>query len=134
MYAVIETGGKQYRVAPGETLEVERLAVAPGEQLQLGRVLMVADGDNVQVGTPTVAGASVVGTVLGEAKGKKIIVFRYKSKVRYRRKTGHRQALTRLRITDIVLPGAGRAAAPARRRGARAPDETSPPADEITES
>jgi len=103
VYAVIETGGKQYRVAPGETLEVERLAVAPGEQIQLGRVLMVADGDNVQVGTPTVAGANVVGTVLGEAKGKKIIVFRYKSKVRYRRKTGHRQKYTRVLIDRIEV-------------------------------
>ena len=101
MYAVIETGGKQYRVAPGDTLTVERLAGAPGEPLQLNRVLMIADGDQVRVGTPVVAGASVRCTVLGEHKGEKIIVFKYKPKVRYRRKTGHRQKYTRLKVEAI---------------------------------
>lgn len=101
MYAVVETGGKQYKVSPGDTLEVERLPGQPGEQVQFDRVLMVADGEQVQIGTPTVAGAAVVGTVLGEWKGEKIIVFRYKSKVRYRRKTGHRQKYTRLLIDRI---------------------------------
>ncbi len=104
MYAVIETGGKQYKVAPGETLEVELLPVTPGEQVHLDRVLMVADGDSVRIGTPTVPGAAVIGTVVGMVKGKKIIVFRYKSKVRYRRKTGHRQRYTRVKIDRIELP------------------------------
>lgn len=101
MYAVIETGGKQLRVSPGQTVDVERIAGTPGEQVRLGRVLLVADGDDVRVGAPVVDGAAVIGTVVGDVKGEKIIVFRYKSKVRYRRKTGHRQKYTRLKIDAI---------------------------------
>jgi large subunit ribosomal protein L21 len=106
MYAILETGGKQYRVQPGDTINVERLFAEPGETLQLGSVLLLAgDGERVRVGTPSVPGAVVQAEVLEHARGDKIIVFRYKSKVRYRRKTGHRQALTRLRITDILVDG-----------------------------
>src|SRR5437764_14575401 len=106
MYAIVETGGKQYRVKPGDTIAVERVAGEPGEVLDLGRVLLVAgDGDTARVGSPGVAGAVVRAEVVEHARGEKIVVFRYKSKVRYRRKTGHRQALTRLRITDILLEG-----------------------------
>jgi large subunit ribosomal protein L21 len=120
MYAIIETGGKQYRVQPGDTIEVERLDGEPGSTLELDRVLMVGgDGSAPQVGSPTLPGASVKAEVVDQKRGEKIIVFRFKSKVRYRRKTGHRQELTRLRITDIVLQG-GRAraaaAAPAEQR------------------
>ena len=133
MYAILETGGKQYRVQPGDTINVERLPAEPGETLELGSVLLLAgDGERARVGTPTVPGAVVRAEVLEHARGDKIIVFRYKSKVRYRRKTGHRQALTRLRITDILLDGQSTAGqtgaavaedvqeAPTRRRAAAA--------------
>src|SRR5215211_7363713 len=107
MYAIIETGGKQYRVQPGDTIAVERLTGEPGETLDLDRVLLIGgDGERARVGAPGVEGAVVRAEVVEHARGEKIIVFRYKSKVRYRRKTGHRQALTRLRITDILLDGA----------------------------
>jgi large subunit ribosomal protein L21 len=108
MYAIVETGGKQYRVKPGDTVAVERLDSEPGETLDLDRVLLVAGNgdDRTRVGSPGVAGAVVRAEVLEHIRGEKIIVFRYKSKVRYRRKTGHRQSLTRLRITDILLDGA----------------------------
>ena len=113
MYAIVETGGKQYRVKPGDTIAVERVAGEPGEVLDLGRVLLVAgEGDAARVGSPGVPGAVVRAEVVEHARGDKIVVFRYKSKVRYRRKTGHRQALTRLRITDILLDGHSTARAP----------------------
>jgi len=100
-FAVIETGGKQYRVAPGDTVDVEYLASQPGTQISLDRVLLVGGDENVTVGTPTVAGASVTADVVKHDRGEKIIVFKYKNKVRSRRKTGHRQSFTRLHITDI---------------------------------
>jgi len=106
MYAIVETGGKQYRVKPGDTVAVERLTGEPGDSLDLGRVLLVAgNGDQARIGSPGVEGAVVRAEVVEHIRGEKIIVFRYKSKVRYRRKTGHRQSLTRLRITDILLNG-----------------------------
>jgi large subunit ribosomal protein L21 len=102
IYAVIEIGGKQYKVAPKQTIEVERLGVAEGETVELDRVLFIGgDGDSV-VGNPIVKGAKVVATCLGEAKGEKVIVFRYKSKVRYRRKKGHRQTYTRILVNEIT--------------------------------
>ncbi|HID87311.1 MAG TPA: 50S ribosomal protein L21 [Anaerolineae bacterium] len=103
MYAVVETGGKQYKVAVGDTVDVERMPVSAGETVELDRVLLVADGDRVMVGQPLVEGARVRATVLDEVKGKKVIVFKYRPKVRYRRKTGHRQRYTRLRIDEIVV-------------------------------
>ena len=106
IYAIIETGGKQYRVTPGQTLDVERLEVAEGKTVELDKVLLIGDGDKVSVGTPSVEGAKVVATSQGEGKGKKVIVFKYKPKVRYRKKTGHRQFFTRLLIDKIVEPGA----------------------------
>src|SRR3981081_1544947 len=107
MYAIVETGGKQYRVKPGDTVAVEKLSAEPGEILDLDRVLLVAgNGDTARIGSPGVAGAVVRAEVRAQFRGEKIIIFRYKSKVRYRRKTGHRQSLTRLRITDILLDGA----------------------------
>jgi large subunit ribosomal protein L21 len=102
MYAIVETGGKQYKVQPGDMLQVEKLAAEPGETVDLDRVLMVAgDDDAVNVGTPLIDGAKVVAEVVDQGRGPKIIVFKYKAKVRYRRKTGHRQALTTLRIREI---------------------------------
>ena len=102
IYAVVETGGKQYKVSPGQTIDVERLDVAEGDTVELDKVLLIADGDKVTVGQPIVEGAKVVATSQGEGKGEKIIVFKYKSKVRYRRKKGHRQLYTRLLIDRIV--------------------------------
>ena len=102
IYAIVETGGKQYKVSPGETIEVERLPAEGGSTIELDRVLLVADGGKVSVGRPTVEGTKVIAEVLGEGKGEKIIVFKYKPKVHYRRKTGHRQIYTRLVIKEIV--------------------------------
>jgi len=106
IYAIIETGGKQYRVSPGQTIDVEWLDVAEGNTVELDRVLLIAQGERVTVGNPTVSGAKVVATSQGEGKGKKVIVFKYKPKVRYRKKTGHRQTYTRLVIDKITDPGA----------------------------
>ncbi|MBI4301697.1 MAG: 50S ribosomal protein L21 [Chloroflexi bacterium] len=103
MYAILETGGKQYKVAPGQIVEVERLPLEEDATVEMGRVLLVADGDKVTVGKPVIEGAKVVATVLGEAKGDKVTVFKYKPKVHYRKKTGHRQIYTKLAIKDIVL-------------------------------
>jgi large subunit ribosomal protein L21 len=105
MYAVIETGGKQYRVSPGQTVEVELLPSEPGAKVTLERVLMVSTDDNTVVGQPIVPGGAVVATVVGEGRGKKVIVFKYKSKKRYRRTTGHRQDYTYLTVTDIHANG-----------------------------
>jgi large subunit ribosomal protein L21 len=102
IYAIIETGGKQYKVSPGQTIDVERLDIAEGNTIELGRVLLIADDDKLTIGTPIVNGAKVIATSQGEGKGKKIIVFKYKPKVRYRKKTGHRQLYTRLTIDKIL--------------------------------
>ncbi len=104
IYAIIETGGKQYKVTPGQVLDVERLDVAEGDTVNLDRVLLIADGDKVTVGNPIIERAKVVATSQGEAKGEKVTVFKYKPKVRYRKKTGHRQHYTRLVIDKIVEP------------------------------
>lgn len=103
MYAVIETGGKQYRVEVGTELEVELLEVAPGDAITLDRVLLVADGDTAAIGRPLVENASVAAEVLRQTRGDKVISFKYRPKARRRVKKGHRQELTVLRISDIVL-------------------------------
>jgi len=103
VYAVIETGGKQYKVQEGETLEVERLDINAGETVELDRVLLVSNDDNLIIGQPLVDGAVVRAKVLAQAKDKKKIIFRYHNKNRYRVKKGHRQPITRLRIESIVL-------------------------------
>lgn len=105
MYAVVSSGGKQYRVEPGGTLIVERLTADAGATVTFDRVLLVGDGEEVTVGTPLVSGASVSATVLGEELGPKIIIFKFKQKVKYRRRTGHRQHLTRVRIDGITADG-----------------------------
>jgi large subunit ribosomal protein L21 len=102
MYAVIRTGGKQYTVRPGATLDVERLDGDVGSDIELTDVLMVADGEAVTVGTPSVAGAKVVAEVIEQGKHKKVVVFKYKPKIRYRKRTGHRQQFTRLSVKEIV--------------------------------
>ncbi len=105
MYAVVSTGGKQYRVEAGTELVVERVAGDAGSTITFDRVLLVGDGEAVTVGTPVVEGATVSGTVLGEALGPKLIVFKFKQKATYRRKNGHRQHLTRVRIDEISAGG-----------------------------
>jgi large subunit ribosomal protein L21 len=102
MYAVIQTGGKQYRVSPGESIDVEKLPHAVGEQIELERVLLVADGAGTQIGQPLVAGARVKATVTRQAAGRKVIVFKFRRNNRYRRTKGHRQDYTRLRIDEIA--------------------------------
>lgn len=113
MYAVVSSGGKQYRVEAGGTLILERLEAEPGASFTFDRVLLIGDGDEVTVGTPVVAGASVSATVLGEALGPKLVIFKFKQKVKYRRRTGHRQHLTRVRIDGIHSTTTRKAAAPA---------------------
>lgn len=103
MYAIVETGGKQYRVAPGGVIAVERLAGAVGDVVELSRVLLVANGGEVQVGSPVVSGAKVRAKILGQVRGRKIKVFKFRPRAKYRRKTGHRQELTRLRIEEIAV-------------------------------
>ena len=105
MYAVIETGGKQYRVEVGTQLEVELLEVSPGDATPLDRVLLVADGETAAIGRPLVENASVAAEVLRQARGEKLINFKYGPKTRRRVKKGHRQELTVLRISDIVFGG-----------------------------
>ena len=109
MYAVVENGGKQYRVELGAELELDQFAADPGARVEIGRVLLVADGENALVGTPVVEGAKVTGEVLRADRGEKIIVFKYRPKARRRVKHGHRQELTIVRVADIEW--AGRSAA-----------------------
>jgi large subunit ribosomal protein L21 len=104
IYAIVETGGKQYRVTPGQVVDVDHLDMVEGETVELDKVLLVADGDKVVFGTPTVEGAKVLATSQGDGKTDKTIVFRYKNKVRYRKKTGHRQLYSRLVIDRIEGP------------------------------
>jgi large subunit ribosomal protein L21 len=105
MYAVIETGGKQYRVEVGTELEIELLQAGPGETVAFDRVLLIADGDSASIGTPVVANGSVAGEIVRRDRGEKVISFKYRPKARRRVKKGHRQELTVVRISDIVLEG-----------------------------
>ena len=105
IYAIIETGGKQYRVNQGQTLDVDNLNIIEGETVELDKVLVIGDEKNTTVGAPNVAGAKVTATSKGTVRGDKIIVFRFKSKVRERKKTGHHQLFTRLAIDKIEAPG-----------------------------
>ena len=105
MYAVVTTGGKQYRVEAGSELTIERLGADPVASITFQRVLLVGDGDDVTVGTPTIDGATVSATVLAEALGPKLTVFKFKQKVKYRRMAGHRQHLLRVRIDEISAAG-----------------------------
>ena len=132
MYAVVDNGGKQYRVEPGRTLVIDRLDAEAGATVTFDRVLLVGDEDGVTVGTPTVSGASVRGTVLEHGRGPKIIVFRFRPKAHYRRRTGHRSELTRVRIDEIATAEtaakpASKAAAP-RRTAAKTAGKAAPKA------
>lgn len=101
MYAIFETGGKQYKVQEGDTLFVEKLPASEGETVQFDKVLFVKDGDEVKVGAPVVDGASVQATVDEHGRGKKLTVFKYKPKKNYHRKQGHRQPYTKIKIEKI---------------------------------
>ena len=101
MYAVIMTGGKQYRVAPGETLRVEKLEAADGASVEFDKVLMVADGDEVRIGTPFVEGGKVTATVKGQGRGKKIEIIKFRRRKHHMKRQGHRQDYTEVEITAI---------------------------------
>lgn len=104
IYAIIETGGKQYRVTPGQVVDVDFLDAIDGSTVELDRVLLVGDGEKVMIGTPTVEGAKVVATSEGDTRAKKVIAFRYKNKTRSHVKRGHHQLLSRLTIGEIIAP------------------------------
>ena len=101
MYAVIETGGKQYRVSPGEEVKLEKMPGAIGDPVSFEKVLMTSDGEQVQIGKPYVENAKVVGRLTLHGKDRKIIVFKYKRRKGYRRKNGHRQQFTQVKIENI---------------------------------
>ena len=101
MFAIVETGGKQYKVIPGQKLKVEKLEAATGANLTLNKVLLVVDGEDVKIGAPYVEGAKVEAKVLDQARHKKKIVFKYHSKTRYRKKKGHRQYYTELEVVSV---------------------------------
>lgn len=105
MYAVIETGGKQYRVQEGDVITVEKLKVSAGDDIAFDRVLVLNDGENVQVGAPVLESAKVFGTVVENGKGEKVIIFKYKSKKDYRKKQGHRQPYTMVKIESLSADG-----------------------------
>ncbi len=101
MYAVIETGGKQYRVQEGDVITVEKSDVEAGEKINFDRVLLLSDGETVKVGAPYVESCNVAGTVVEHGKGQKVIIFKYKSKKDYRKKQGHRQPYTMIKIEKV---------------------------------
>ena len=102
MYAVIKTGGKQYRVTEGQSLQVEKLTGAPGEKVTFNDVLLVGGGEGLKIGQPTVSGARVEAQIVGQLRGPKIIIFKFRRRKNYRRKQGHRQPYTQLKITAIT--------------------------------
>ncbi len=102
-YAIVEDGGKQYKAVEGDTIEVDHFPSEVGEEIDLEHVLLVADGDDISIGTPFIEGVKVEATVVAQVKGRKIVVFKYKPKQRYRVKQGHRQKYTRLHIDSITM-------------------------------
>ncbi len=130
MYAVVKTGGKQYRVAKDDVIKVEKLDGAAGDIIALDEVLMLADGDKVTIGAPRIDGASVAAEILEQARAKKVIIFKKRRRQNYRRKKGHRQHLTVLRVTDILTDGAkpkaAKKAAPKKAAAKAAPKAEAP--------
>ncbi len=106
MYAVVKTGGKQYRVSKDDIVRVERLAGEAGDTITLADVLMIGDGGDVTLGAPNISGASVAAEILEQTRGRKVIIFKKRRRQNYRRKKGHRQHLTVLRVTEILTDGA----------------------------
>lgn len=102
MYAIVESGGRQYRAEEGHSFSVEKLPYEVGDVIELGNVLLLATEDGVQVGQPTVSGAKVKATVIDQYRGKKIFVWKYRPKQRYRNRKGHRQSYTKLRVDEII--------------------------------
>jgi large subunit ribosomal protein L21 len=105
MYAIVETGGKQYRVQAGNRIKVDYLGIDEGKEVELSKVLLINDGEDLILGNPAIDEAKVTATCIGEGRDRKITVFKYKPKTRYRVKKGHRQPFTTLQIKDIVKPG-----------------------------
>ncbi len=103
MYAVVRSGARQYRTGVGDTIIVERLSAEVGEQIELDEVLLIVDDERVEVGRPTVESAKVLATVVAQEKGRKIRIFKYHPRKRYRRTAGHRQRYTRLRVDEILV-------------------------------
>ncbi len=122
MFAVVKTGGKQYRVSAGDVIKVEKLAGEAGDSITLDNVLMVGEGESVTVGSPLVDGAAVTAEVLEQGRADKIVVFKKKRRHNYRRKAGHRQDITVLRVTDVA-GGGKKKAAKAKAEPAPAPEE-----------
>lgn len=116
IYAIVETGGKQYKVTSGQVVDVDRMDAYEGDTVELDKVLLIADDDKVTIGNPTVEGAKVTATCKGENRSDKIIILHYKPKTRYHKKNGHRQSYTRLVINDIVGPGDSGTGKPRRRK------------------
>jgi large subunit ribosomal protein L21 len=127
MFAVIKSGGRQYKVSVGDRLEVNRLPVEDGAQVRFEEVLLISDADNSMIGAPLVENAVVLATALRQARGKKVTVFKYKAKKRYRHRRGHRQELTVLTIDDIVADGKSLITGEA----PRSRDEETPVEDEL---
>ena len=103
MYAIVHTGGKQYKIQEGETLRVEKMAGDVGSEISFDQVLMVSDGENISVGQPVLENAAVKATIVEQGKAKKVLVFKYKRRKRYRRKQGHRQQYTAVKIDKIEM-------------------------------
>lgn len=133
MYAIVRTGGKQYRVEEGRSFSVERLPAEEGATVELSDVLLIAEDGQVTIGTPVIEGARVMAHVDAHGRDKKIIVFKYKSKVRTRKKTGHRQNFTKLTVEEILRPGQ-KAKAAGRPRGRRAAAEQPEAEGEVPEA
>lgn len=127
IYAIIQTGGKQYKVSPGDHIQVEKIEAEPGSTVDLEQVLLVSQGDKITVGQPTLPDTRVKAEVVSHGVGDKVVVFKYHSKTRYRRKTGHRQPYTELAIQEIVTARRRRTRAPAG-QAATEPAEAAPEA------
>ncbi len=119
MYAVIKTGGKQYKVEAGATLKVEKLLGDVGSKVVIDKVLMINDGDNTTIGAPLVAGATVSATVLSHGRADKVMIFKFRRRKHYRKTQGHRQSFTEIQIGEILAAGAA-AAKPAKAKAAKA--------------
>jgi large subunit ribosomal protein L21 len=127
-YAVVESGGKQYVARSGETIDVDRLSLKEGDKVTFDNVLLIAGSGAALVGSPHVEGAKVLGHVVEEFKGPKVVVFKYKPKIRYRKRQGHRQWYTRVAIDDVVAPGS------ARKTAKKAEAEEAEPATKVAPS
>jgi large subunit ribosomal protein L21 len=103
VYAVLQSGARQYRAEAGETILVERLAAEVGQQVEIDKILLIADGEQIEIGRPTIKGAKVLATVMAQEKGPKVRIWKYHPRKRYRRRAGHRQQYTRLRVDEISM-------------------------------